>query len=239
MEDAKIAYLNDEILRLNKIINVLISQNDTLNAKIRHLETYIGSNNIIRPYDNNEIGAANANSPLLKSETGADNVVRPYDKIDIGSDNTSSPLLKNEIGSANVIHPYHKIEIGSDNVQHTIPKIEIGSDKVLPPLPYFIPLTPGNVTLLRNTIGKKFFFRVKRKGVTAMLEILLQVYNKGGCTYAELGRLTKRSHGGMSKLMASLKKRGLVQRTGKSKLQLTAQALDYFRKTAFDTTSGT
>ncbi len=77
MEDAKVAYLNDEILRLNKIINVLISQNDALSAQIRQLETYIGSNNFIQPYDKNEKGSDNSISLLLKNEKGSDNYISP------------------------------------------------------------------------------------------------------------------------------------------------------------------
>ncbi|MES2619849.1 MAG: hypothetical protein V4615_03280 [Bacteroidota bacterium] len=106
------------------------------------------------------------------------------------------------MGLANVISPHHKVEIGADNVQNTIRKNEIGVNEVSSSSPHSIPLTLQNIVHLRQTIGKKFFFRVKRKGVTAMLQILLHVYNKGGCTYAELGRLTKRSHGVMSKLIA-------------------------------------
>jgi hypothetical protein len=233
MENDEIPYLKNEIIRLNKIITVLINQNDALSDKISYLENAISNGNIDQPYDKGEKGAINTVSPFHQMEKGAINVTSPYDQMDKGALNIISSVHQMEKGIVNVISPLHQVEKGTVNVTSPFVKSDIGVNENAKILPNSIPITGVNLAVLKNTIGKKYFFRVKHDGVDAMLKILLQIHNKDGCTYVDLRRLTNRSHGGMSKLVKSLKKRGLVERTGKSKMRLTDKAMQYLRDTTF------
>ncbi len=220
MEEQKLAYLESENLRLNKLITILIEQNDTLKAKIAYLEKGAASEEAFPSYLEKMAGGKEFWSHLPEKETGENQLFSGSPKKESGENELFSDSPKKEIGR-------EELFLGSR-------QNEIGKEPLLRPLPYFIPLTGKNIALVQNSMGAGFWFRVKQDARWAMSQILIQAYNKQNCSYAALGKLTQRSAGGMAKLIASLKKRGLVERSGKSSFRLTPLTLDYFSKVDFD-----
>lgn len=220
MEEPKLAYLESELLRLNKLISILIEQNDTLKLKIAYLENGSASPQVYPPHLEKEIAEKYLWSRMPENEIGSEQLFSGSPQKEIGREQLFSTTRKNEIGAKQSFS-------GS-------PENEIGKEQLFKPLPYFIPLTGENISKVQNCMGVGFWFRVKQDARWAMSQILIQAYNKQGCSYTELGKLTHRSAGGMAKLIASLKKRGLVERSGKSSFRLTQLTLDYFRKVDFD-----
>lgn len=230
MEESELTYLKNENLRLNKIINILIDQNDTLKYKIAYLEKGEASAEVFSPY--------------LKKEIGSEELCSGWPKNVSGKKEQFLAQPKNEIGNKEVFLASHETEIGKEELFSAMPEKETGweelksgglesvgsKEQALKPFPYFIPLIPENIQKVQDSMGAGFWFRVKREARWAMSKILIQAYNKQGCSYAELGKLTTRSAGGMAKLIASLKKRGLVTRSGKSSFRLTELALNNIRK---------
>lgn len=219
MEQDKLACLESENLRLNKIISILIDQNDTLKTKIAYLEKCAATKQLYPPYLENGQAEKQLYDAYLKNESGEIQVLGRAPEIVSGSLQIKTSMDETEIG---ILQSFSASQ-----------EKEIGRQQLLKTMPYFIPLIPQNISRVQDSMGAGFWFRVKRKARWAMAQILIQAYNKQGCSYAELGKLTKRSVGGMAKLVASLKKRGLVERSGKSSFRLTALTLDYFSKVDF------
>lgn len=220
MEESKIAGLEAEIVRLRKLIDILINQNDTLQVVITYLEKGAPVPQVFSSY--------------LKRSVGEKQTWSHPEENEIGENKVFNGSPQNETGREKLFLGGQENETGKEQSFLHSPKTEIGKEQLPKPLPYFIPPVAQNVQALQNSFGAGYWFRVKQDARWAMCQILLQGYNKQDCSYTALGKLTQRSTGGMAKLIASLKKRALIQKQGKSSFILTPLALGYFQKADFN-----
>src|SRR4051812_29749014 len=108
MENEQTSYLKGEILRLNKIISILIDQNDALSGKIANLERVIAGSATNQPYDKMTNIAGNAISSYVQNVIGADKLVYPYDKMEKGPDKFERSYDQMEKGPNSINNPYVK-----------------------------------------------------------------------------------------------------------------------------------
>jgi hypothetical protein len=72
--------------------------------------------------------------------------------------------------------------------------------------------------------------KAKKKGKANIVKMLIHFHNKGRGDYPELRKLTGLSEGGVGKMIMSLKKRGLIQRTGYQQFGLTVKTTEFLQK---------
>src|SRR5437870_4563144 len=150
MEDSSVAQMKEEITRLNKIINVLIEQNDMLKAAIADSNFYKGNKNL--PVADSNFAKGNDNLPIADTNftNGNKNLPIADSNFVKGNENVS-------IADSNFANGNNNIPIANSNFTK-------GNTNVLHELPDLITITDSNVHTLFNVLKNSGFNKVKRRG---------------------------------------------------------------------------
>ena len=230
MSDFEIATLRAEIARLNKLITVLIEQNDALKHEIAVANSTNG---------NPDVGIANANITNGNPEIGGAHAkvtngnpehALAFTKVTNGNPESAIALANITKGNPDVGGAFAKITNGNTEHSIAVAKVTNGNTNVLGPLPATLSMDMFNITRLRAVLKKEGFNKVRHKAVANASKLLLLFYNKQRGDYNELRKLTGLSNFGLAKYIRSLKKRGLIQRDGWQKFKLTASALNLIQQ---------
>lgn len=236
MQHEEIALLKTEIARLNKIITALIKYNDLLSAEIALSKIGNRENNVgiaiseIRNGNSNiqiassEIDNGNNNAHIVLPEILNGNLNEDIVLSEIGNGNLNVENILSEIriGNLNVQHIVSEISKGNLNVQKTVPETGNSHQNVPKPLPGIITPSPAMLSGLINILKFSGFNKVRDSAIRNTALLLLHFHNKNASGHADLQKLTGLSRFGIAKFIGSLKKRGLIVRTGWQQFSITA-----------------
>jgi hypothetical protein len=238
MENKETTQWQNEIARLNSIIDALIAENRQLKAEIAFLKKQKGISdaaipydkvhddiineaipydNIMKgsssaeiPYDKNKAGIGTEDNPddKVKQGNGSDSI--PYDKINVGNVNADNPHDNVMKGISNAANPYDNNKEGNSNVR-------IGNGEKLQP-------GPQHQRILAKHLDKVLHVRTPKSGKRHAATLLLYFYNSNRGAHNELRKVTGLSLGGLTKQLALFKKRGWLVKDGWQQFKLTDMA---------------
>ena len=97
-------------------------------------------------------------------------------------------------------------------------------------LPETVEPNGGNYTRLNFKLRNSEHKSLRKTGCYNAAVLLIHFHNKGSGDYAVLRKLVKLSEGGLGKFVATLKRRGLIERTAYQTFRPTASARALMQK---------
>lgn len=221
MIEEETSHLRAEIARLNKIINVLLEQNDAIKATYSQLLLSLEANN---PTDRKTYTHSGLNTPTqsqpqsnlgLNSPTqsqpskdlGINQAAQSQPLTDLGMSIATQSQLPTDLGLSRPLHPESPTPLPLKQETATLPEQIVPSNTLF-----------ASVAQKLEAAG---FTRVKSGTRQTAAQLFIHFHNGGSADYAGLQKLTGYSAGGLSKLLITLRKRGFIQRTGYGKYGLT------------------
>lgn len=216
MNQPEISALKTEIALLNEIIAAQQIQINSLHRLVSTLKTSSASGIDFSSTHNFKGGIETNSASNVKIEGG------------IGTNILSN--VKNNLGIETDSAPTHKIEggIGTSSAQGANSEGGITTNSAA--LPVTIPLTPANISKVAGVLGGFGFVRVSYDYKISVAKLLLHLYNKMPGDHPTLRHLTSLSKGGLAKCITSIKRRGMINRSGWQAYALTENALLVLRK---------
>jgi hypothetical protein len=238
MENKETPQWQNEIARLNSIIDALIAENRLLKAEIAFHKNKTGNPDAVIPfhnmskplpdagipYDKNIPGNPDVKIPYDKNMVGNTDIEIPYDKIKEGNPDSSIPYDKIMTGNPTDKIPHDNIMVGNpdakipyDNNMVGNPNVRIGNGKVL---------TPGlqHQRIVAKHLDKVLHVRTPKRGKRHAALLLLHFYNSNRGAHAELRKVTGLSIGGLTKQLVLFKQRGWLVKDGWQQFKLTDAA---------------
>ncbi len=244
--------LNNEITRLNKIINVLLEHNDTIKANYSHLLEQLQQNksterNTLQQIEQNnahernllqQMGETNANLPETRQQTGWTDTNLPDTRQQMGVSNTNLPGTQQQMGVTETNLPGTQQHMGASNTNLPETSQQLPSGNIIPSetlqqpppeqavllLPEKLIPSPELFSSIATQLEQAGFTRVKRNTRQTAAQLLVHFYNGGSANYVNLQQLTGYSQGGLGKLLIALRKRGFIQRAGYGNYSVTDKA---------------
>lgn len=235
MSQEETSHLRAEIARLNKIINVLLEQNDAIKASYsqlllrfeeknlteRKIYTHSGINTPTQSQVETNLGINTPTQSQLSTHTGVTTTTQSQPPTHIGLNTPVQSHLPTDLGLNRPLHPDTPTPIPLN----TLP--QSNTPQGVPPQQQTVILPeqiiPSNT--LFSSVAHKLeaagFIRVKNNTRQTAAQLMVHFHNGGSGDYAGLQKLTGYSAGGLSKLLITLRKRGFIQRTGYGKYGLT------------------
>ena len=230
MTEEENAFFQTETGRLNKLISVLLEQNDLQKQEISYLKTAIMQSNITLPYPETGIWQSINKKSYEETGVGQEQNTKSNDKTVVGQmDNTMSD---HEIGVGHHLYTMSNAKTGVGQKQATMSnyKTGVGQTESPKPLPDTLPtdiITVAKLASFLRADGLKHMTTEARYNAS---KLLIHFHNKSHSDYKELRKLTALSQGGLSKFMTSLRKRGLIRGAGWQKYEPTEHALQLMQK---------
>jgi len=230
MNEEEKAFFQTETGRLNKIISVVLEQNELLKAELSYLKTYMLQNNLALPDPKTGIGQLLAAMSYDKTGVWHPPAAMSNDKTGMGQlqDAISDPKIG--VGQQHAAMPYDKTDVGQLQVAMSYGKSDIGQLQTPKPLPEIYPNDNDAITRLSTSLRASGFTHVPYTARRNAAKLLIHFYNKGRSDYTELRKITELSQGGLSKFMTSLRRRGLIRKGTVQKHEPTAHALQLMQK---------
>lgn len=221
MSEQEISHLRAEIARLNKIINVLLEQNDAIKATYSQLLLRFEANNLTERKAYTHSGLNTLTQSQASTDLGLSIPNQSQSSTDLGINQATQSMPPTHLGL--------KIAI-----QSQLPT-DLGLNRPLQPeSPTPLPLKHETISLPEQIVPSNTLFasvahkleaagftRVKQGTRQTAAQLFIHFHNGGNADYAGLQKLTGYSAGGLSKLLITLRKRGFIQRTGYGKYGLT------------------
>ena len=233
MDTPEIAQLQNEIARLNRIIDVLVESNEALKRAIAVAEKGNGSETHSLAIA--EKGNGSDTRSLAVAEKGNGSDTRSLAVVEKGNGPDTHSLAVAEKGNGPDTYSLAVAEKGNGPYTRSLAVAEKGNDPHNLPssLPATIELTPGNLSRLYIYLLKQNFGKVRRSSLRNAAALMLHFYNGNRGDYPTLKKLTGLSQDGLGKYLRSLKKRGLIERNGWQQFKLTPHALHYLKQAGF------
>lgn len=221
MSQEKTSHLRAEIARLNKIINVLLEQNDAIKAAYSQLLLSLEANN--------------PNERKTYTHLGLSTPTKSQVSTHLGLNTSAQSQAPTDLGINQAAQSQSSTDLGMNTATQSQPPTDLGLSRPLQPeSPTPLPLKQQTTTLpeqivpsntLFASVAQKLeaagFTHVKSSTRQTAAQLFIHFHNGGNADYAGLQQLTGYSAGGLSKLLATLRKRGFIQRTGYGKYGLT------------------
>lgn len=216
MDTNETTILQNEIVRLNKVITILIEQNDALRHQLWLTAT----------------GNASENDGIAQAENGkaSPKVGIAFAENGNGNPIVGSPTHENSNGNTTLGIAVAEIGKGNPELGRPVHENANGQTGLLPPLPATLPVSPHNIIAMREVLKGEGYNKVRYDARDNTTRLLIHFYNQGGGGYPELKKLTSLTKYGLAKFIRSLKKRGLIERNGWQKFKITAQGIHLLQR---------
>lgn len=211
MNETENDILKTEIARLNRIIEALLSHNEALRKEVSIRNLRDGNNETVSSIRNLIDGNNNANASIRDFRDGNNEVNNSIRNLMDGNMNTDGSI--------------RNFRDGNNEADGSIRNLMDGNNEILQALPPIIELNGPIHLKLQQYMKRNSFHNSTDAGIRHSSVVLLHIHNNSHSSYTELRKFTGLSKGGLAKRMISLKKRGLIIRTGKQKYALTEQGL--------------
>ena len=235
MSEEETSLLKAEIARLNKIITVLLEQNDAIKATYSQLllrfeatnsldrktDTHLGLNTPTQSQAETDLGINSSTQSQLPTHTGVTTTTQSQPPTHIGLNTPTQSQLPTDLGLNKPLHPDTPTPIPMNTL------LQSNTPQSVPPQQQTVVLpeqiVPSNTLFasVANKLEAAGFIRVKNNTRQTAAQLMVHFHNGGSGDYAGLQKLTGYSAGGLSKLLITLRKRGFIQRTGYGKYGLT------------------
>jgi hypothetical protein len=191
------------------IIEALVTENRLLKAEIANLRRRIGQNMDTSSTAKSETGSENDFSSTPESKSGLNNDISSILKSVSGLTNDFLSTVGNEIGSENDFSSTIKSVNGLTSVTSSTPKNESGLTTPVLALPEYI--SPELHHKVANVVSASGFSNMRRRYFINAAKLLIHFHNNSPSAYGALCKLTGLSHGGLSKNLTSMRKKGLIK----------------------------
>lgn len=208
MQEEEISNLKKEITRLQQIIGLLRRQID-----VQHQLLSIA--NIGEALPREDLSNTSFNIGLTQEILSNAKSYEAFPDNSLSNTETFNGQIENNLSNVNIC--IGQTENGMSNSknhegQTTLPK----------PLPQTLEATPRNISRIHQILKRSGFNKVSHTGIITTIKLLLHFHNKKGGSHKELRKLTGLSAGGLNKFLISLRKRGLIARSGWQQFSLTS-----------------
>jgi len=249
MTNEEIAQLKADNERLNKIIGIVVEQNELLKLENAFLKKAVTPKDIINSFakigmaiKSNENALAKLDdeprtrtNDMLNYKDGNNNSTEGMIKIKDGISNSTRDLVESKDGNNNSTEASVKINNGNSNTTEGIVTFKEGNNKgtgdmvnieglhnnVTEVMPATIDASGSIIGTLEKELKASGYNRISHSGVNNAAKLLIHFYNKGNGSYPELQKITGHSTDGIAKFIMSMKKRGWIHRFGFQQFGLT------------------
>jgi hypothetical protein len=220
-----------EIARLNKIINVLLEQNDQLRGICSQLEEKFALHSLSeQPKNTNQATERNTDSNLgMKQPLHS----TPLDKQGVNQPTHSTN--EQEAGISQKIHSLNEQTIGTNQPVHSPSLTPIPSNQLIQPtasttipvkeemypLPEKTEPSDELISKLSSNLLTQKLIRAGNSTPQAAAKLIIHFHNGGSGLYTELIQLTGYSQGGLAKLLMNLRSKDLLVRASFQRYILT------------------
>lgn len=211
MSEQENTLLRNEIARLNRLLEALLTANEALRREISLVKGTDGQPSQGYSIETREDGITKSDNSIVQRNDG---------------NGVSDASIVQRIEGAN--SPSGSIEQGIDGINKsqgsTVHEID-GTNTSFPSLPPKLDLSGLHIHFMHLKLKTGDYIKVSDSSLENQTKMLINFYNGGSGSHKELRKLTGLSKGGMAKSIMSLTKRGLIVRTGFQKFSLTGDAL--------------
>ncbi|MGE0635345.1 MAG: hypothetical protein AB7G44_08290 [Bacteroidia bacterium] len=221
MSQEETSHLRAEIARLNKIINVLLEQNDAIktaysqvmlrfeanNQTDRKTYTNLGLSTSVQPQAPTNLGLSTPTQSQPSAALGLNQATQSQATTNLGLNSLTQSQAPTDLGLSRPLHPESSTGFPLKQETTTLPEQIVPSNSLF-----------ASVAHKLEAAGFKY---VKSNTRQTAAQLFIHFHNGGNADYAGLQQLTGYSAGGLSKLLITLRKRGFIQRTGYGKYGLT------------------
>ncbi len=220
MAEEETIALKKEMERLNRVIDSLVSFNNRLTAENAYLKSLLSPQNSGYTTHNSNNGISKPSDANVNFNDGITKHTYTIDKIYNGITNNSGSTESFDNGITNRSYSTPKSEDGISKPSDGTASFEGGITTNTAALPATISLTPEHTQRLAGNLKGLGFVRLSTRTLLSVAKILLHLYNNGDGGNETFRNITGLSKGGQAKLIVSLKKRGVITRTGYRQFRL-------------------
>ena len=235
MANEEIAQLKADNERLNKIISIVVEQNELLKLENSFLKKAVTPKDIINSFAKIGMAIKSNENALVKLDEGLSYVTNDYVNNKEGNNNVTEGMVKTKNGISNSTVELVESKDGNNNSTEALLKINNGnsngtggvvySDDTLSNITEAMPATidaSGNIIgAVEKELKASGYNRISNSGVNNAAKLLIHFYNKGEGSYPQLQKITGHSTDGIAKFIMSMKKRGWIHRFGFQQFGLT------------------
>ena len=231
MSENNLTQSQAEIARLNKIINVLLEQNDQLRGICSQLEKKLAlhstseqPNNTNQATDKNTDSDSGINQPIhsISSEQQGVNIsIHSLNEQESGISQNLHSLIEQNTGINQPLHSPSLTGIPSNDLISSTSSTTIPVNEQNYLLPEKAELSDELIAKLSSSLLTQKLIRAGSGTPQAAAKLLFHFHNGGRCLYTELIQLTGYSQGGLAKLLMNLRSKDLLVRASFQRYILT------------------
>lgn len=217
MSNEEIALLKADNERLNKIIGIVVEQNELLKLENAFLKKAVTPKDIINSFAKIGMSIKANENALAKLDNGLSNVSNELVNVKEGNNNVTKDIASFNNGNNTVTEGLAESDDARSNVVEVMPATIIASDNI--------------IGALEKELKTSGYNRISHSGVNNAAKLLIHFYNKGDGSYPKLRKVTGHSTDGIAKFIMSMKKRGWIHRYGFQQFGLTEQGVALIKQT--------
>lgn len=229
---------------LNRIIAILIEQNDGLKRENEWLKIHIGLKEqgmsdvqiheafkeFWKSHMQTYVGQTEVRQSYVQMNIGHPDVSQSHTKMHMEQTDNGKSDMQTHIGQPEFGQPNIQMHVGLTNQSLPTTQMHLGQAEVNAPLPAAIQPDALLISALVKTLKEAGFKHAELSTIRNAATLMIHFYNKGGGSYPELKKITNLSIGGLSKFMTSFRRRGLIKRSAFQKFELTQHGLNLLQQ---------
>lgn len=225
MTNEEIAQLKSNNERLNKIIDIVVEQNELLKLENAFLKKALTPKDMINSFAKIGVALKDRENALVKLDEGLragtnnpvsfkdgnNNVAEGITNFKEGNNNDTTDRLSNNQGINNNAGGMVETNKAGNNAAETMPQTIEPTNEI--------------IGALEEELRASGYNRVSYSGVNNAAKLLMHFYNKGSGSYPELKKITGHSTDGIAKFIMGMKKRDWIHRYGFQQFGLTGKGV--------------
>ena len=233
-----------EIIRLNKIISVLLEQIDSLKLNYSRLQEQMTTNQVFDGISGQPTGINKMVDSHLQQPTGINKMVDAHLQQPTGTNKMIDSHLLHPTGMNKMIDSHRTQGMPVNNVidanmQQGMPVNKeiyphgqqgLPVDQPVYQLPPTLMVSGENINLLCRKLGESILKRSRDSARENAADLLIHFYNKGSGKYEDLEKVTGYSKGGLAKLMILMRNKGLITRSAFQQFSPSQKALQLMQE---------
>ena len=235
MSNEEIALLKADNDRLNKIIGIVVEQNELLKLENSFLKKSVTPKDIINSFakvgmaiksNENTLakldeGLRTATNELAEIKEGNNINTKGTENFKEGNNNGTKDLDNFNQGNSSSTEDIKNNKDGNNNGTRDMAKTIDADSQAIEVMPEAIQPSDNIIGALGKELKASGYNRISRSGVNNAAKLLIHFYNKGSGSYPDLKKITGHSTPGIAKFIMSMKKREWIHRFGFQQFGLT------------------
>jgi len=253
MEQPDVTLLQKEIARLHKIIDLLLSQQESSREKsslkeeefrIKQMfnslmekqqatkqmlysiqEQTQGTKQILYSHEGKEQGVSNALYSMWELQQAINQALYSLLELRMATSCPTCSPSESLQGTKQIAEPVLPTLHTTEQPTHSLQETPDAAINAARLLPPKIDAASGVVYWLSSLLRHQKHATGAESSSLNAARVLIHIYNKEESSYSSLRKLTSQSEGGLAKLMMRLRKKGLIERKAFQQFELTPTAL--------------